>query len=442
MFDLTKEIRFDSSLQKKYSILRFFLFALFVLGAGFVLYRILFPIVPLDFSMNNPNSAKNSLVNPRSEESSKFPAKGIIAKQDKLIFNANPIGQFSDIKISFTAGKNSKSIEDGLVEIKKSYQAFFFPIGKPVGFPNGSLLTNPDNGSYYIISNGELRKFSNTDIILKLGYPKNAFANVSQEDLSFNPAGEEISSSDSYPDNSLFTIGDTNYELKNGQLFPFISTRAFLSKFNSASAIAKNADFFSKYPASETSLGFIDGTLASSGQSVFILSGTKRYPIENAVAFQDMGFSWDAVAQMTQDELGAYEQQKQFTHDQPHPDGTVFFDKATNKSFLIENGFKRPIPTDTIAKAYANSKAIVADSKSINEKTTCSLKKNIFASKSFTCTASLEKFESLEGNDFQITAYFPDGANLSTIETKFSTPLTVKSLKKSLSRIKEKTINR
>jgi len=219
MFDLTKEVVLQPSLQKKYAALRALLHFVFLIAMLFVLYRILFPIVPLDFSLDNPNSTKNTLVSPRLSQTGEFPPKKSVGATETLIFNANPIGQFSEANIAFTLEKNSNNIENTSIKIRKSYQAFFFPIGNPIDFKNGTLLATP-SGGYYIVSDGTARKFSNTDIILSLGYPKGAFISISEDDLKLNKIGQEITDVNNYPNDTLFAIEDNFYQLKNQQLFP------------------------------------------------------------------------------------------------------------------------------------------------------------------------------------------------------------------------------
>lgn len=441
MLDLTKEIQLNPEFQKKYTLWRILLYFVFVLVTLFVGYRILFPIVPLDFDMNSPNANKNTLVSPHLEQTKQFPSKGIIGVDEKFVFNANPIGQFSNATIQFDLGKNPSAIDGSTVEIQKSFIAFFYPTGNPVGFPDGNLLTTKD-GDYYIVSDGKLRKFADTKTILELGYPKSAFVSVSPTDLAYNEKGDEITDQENHPNNTIFAIEDTYYELKDGQLFPFVSSRALSSRLDPICAIAKSVDFFAKYPSSETYLGFANGTLASSADSVYILSDGKSFPVETADTFNAMGFDWNSVIPITQDELGVYEKQKQFTHDQPHPNGVTFFDQKTNESFMIENGLKRMIPSEAIVQAYSKQKPVLTDSETLLKKTSCQLEKNFWGKNIFQCSVKLDEFSNLIGNSFRISLTFPVKTNLKSIRATFSTPLSTQSLKNSLSKIKERIYNR
>lgn len=441
MFDLTKEIKLAPKLHKKYLVARLFLHVIFGFAAIFVMYRILFPIVPLDFSMSSPNSSKNSLASPRISPNWQFPEKRLVKANEQFIFNANPVGEFSKISVEFSLDKNEKDISESPIKIQKSYRAFFYPTGKPKGFKSGDLLTTPD-GSYYIVSNGLLRKFVNTDTILQLGYPKSAFIQVSQDDLQYNEKGGTITDKNNYPDDTLFVIDENYYQLKNQKLSPFISARAFTSFFDPAGAIAKNSDFLSRYQLTETYLGFADGSLVSSADSVFIISEGKSYPVENAETFLAMGFDFNNVLQLTQDEINAHTKQKQFTHNDPHPNGVVFFDRKANKYFAVENGTKRPFETEKVAGSYLKQKPVIADSEEILLESSCKLTKKLFPSNTYSCSTTLQNLTAAIGNDYQITTIFSNDAKLKSIRTTFSTPLKVESLKSSLAKIKERILRK
>ncbi|EKE24921.1 MAG: hypothetical protein ACD_5C00356G0008 [uncultured bacterium] len=433
MIDLTKNIRLDKNSQKKYMLAKTTMYAGFVLGMIIVANKILFPSQTLNLFFENLNAAKNTIVNPRFTDG-KIPSKGNIAKDNTLIFNANPLGNFSSVEINFhTADK--QDLSNSTVWVQKSYQAFFYPIGKPLGFKNGSLLTTQE-GEYYIVSNGTLRRFANTNVILTLGFPKTAFTLVTNEDLKYNQTGEDITSLNSYPNGTLFVIDEKFYQLENGKLLAFVSDRAFLSEYQSIQAISKNRDFFNDYPLSENPLGFADGTIASAGGSAFILSGGKSYPIADFNTFEVMGFSWDNVIALESDEMGAYEQQKQFTLDQPHPNGIIFSDKNTNEYFIIDNGSKRPIKSQAILKTYQFQNEIAVDSNGSLKKLSCKLNKKIFPFKTYSCEIKLEEISSIIGNDYQLEAKLISDSKLKEINLNFSTPLSWKNMMTSLSKIK------
>lgn len=435
MLDLTKEIQLEGNLRKKYTAARVFLHIVFLAIVLFTLDQIFFPSLSFVFDFSNANSPKNNLnLSPATSQSNTL-SKGSATVNDILAFDANPYGIFSDATINLTTNSNSKNMENSSITIRKSYEAFFYPTGSPIGFKDGTLLTMAD-GSYYIVSDSAVRKFSNTDIILQLGYSKNSFVQISKDDLKYNKTGNDITDANDYPDDTFFAIGDTYYELRNRQLFPFVSIQAFLSQFDANQAIIKNDDFFNKYKVAETSLGFADGTLVSLAPSVFILSEGKSYPVSNAETFVRMGFDWNSVIPINSEELGIYEKQKQFTYNQPHPDGTLFLDQETNKYFVIDNGEKHLIESAAIAKTYSKQKPVLANLKESEIGVSCQLKKAWLSSNAYTCIIPLHSLNNLRGNDFRIDAKFTDNTKVANINTTFSTSLTWTNLILALSKIK------
>lgn len=434
MFDLTKNIKLDEHHQKIYEFARVALYTLFIVGALLVAYKILFPSQFLTLSLVNLNSTKNTLVNPRQGNGA-IPVKGKMPANNIFTFDANPLGDFSSVDLNFTIDKGFDANEV-LITARKSYQSFFYPTGQPLGFKSGSLLTTPD-GNYFIVSNGALRRFENPNIILEFGFPKNSFISISNEELKFNQTGPDISSSNTYPDDTLFLIEENFYQLKNNQLLPFVSNRAFLSQYQSIQAIPKNKDFFNTYPASEIAIGFADGTIASAGGSAFILSKGKSYPIADFNTFEAMGFFWDNVVALESDELGAYEQQKQFTLRQPHPDGTFFFDKESGKYFMINERKKLPALSSAVLKTYLPKGAIEANEADLEKEVSCVLKKKLFSTNKYSCQMSLERIADSLGNNYEIQAKFSKDTKINEISSNFSTPLSITNLKYSLWKIKE-----
>jgi len=441
MFDLTSEIKLDQKMQKRYNIARGFLYVAFFIVALFIADRVLFSSVSLVFSFDNVSSLKNTIDPPYVASAPENPAKNPISAKDKFIFYSTAFGNFSDASLTFTVENNSPDIEGSSVNLRKSYQAFLYPIGEPVGFKDGTLLTT-ENGKYYLVSDGVLRKFSSIEILLSLGYPRDSFIQVQQEDLQFNQSGSDIIDEAAYPDDTLFAVEDTYYKLKGGQLFPFISAQAFLSQFDANQAITKNRDFLSRYAVSEKLLGFADGTLASSDVSVFILSEGKSYPISNAETFVRMGFSWDDVIPLDSEELNLYEKQKHFTINQVHPNGTVFLDQASQKYFVIKEKQKLPIGSQTIAKSYFKKNPVLANlQESAADMIHCQLKKAWLSSSRYYCDLPLDSVANFFGSDYEFNVLFANDIKIKDIKTTFFTPPNWKNLMLSLSTIKNSLKN-
>lgn len=433
IFDLTTQVKLSPRDQKIYNWLRGLLHIAFIVMAVFAADRILLPNASQDFFFDAAvGSTKNTLSDPRIQSQ---PSNGNVNANQTLTFNSSRMGIFSTATTTFVMDDKMKDFSKANVSIHKSYQAFFFPTGEPMGFKNGSLLTT-DEGEYFIVSGDLLRKFTNTNIILTLGYPKSSFQLIDSKDLQYNKVGPEISSPNTYPDGTLFSIDETFYQLLDQQLLPFISTRAFLSQYEAIQAIPKNKDLFSTYPKSENSLGFSDGTLASADISVYILSKGKSYPVANAETFLSMGFNWDDIIPLASEELGFYEKQKQFNQNQPHPDGTVFRDQKTNEYFVVDKGTKRPIKSAAILKNYEKQKPIAASLEGLNKSVSCTLSSPLLTRNTYSCAASLQEINQFPGNYYRIDTVFPETVKVVRMNETLSTPFTWQNIHNALGGIK------
>ena len=253
MLDITKDVVLPNKWQKRYRMMQvivLFVFCIFILYAS---YQILFPPRVLNFNSNPIRINKNTMTEPKIVSGSPF-ERGKVSKGNTMQFYGDAIGQYSDIVLTLKLDQKSESIENDAISVKKSFQSFFYPIGQPMGFKGGSLLTS--NGEFYIVSDEKLRKFSSSEIMQKLGFVKNTFQTVSPENLTSNQQGLPISDNN-YPNGSLFKVDNNYYQLIDGKLNMFVSEKAFLTQFDAKMAIEKDKQFLSQFTLMEDFIGFL-----------------------------------------------------------------------------------------------------------------------------------------------------------------------------------------
>ncbi|MEI7620977.1 MAG: hypothetical protein WCJ51_00415 [Candidatus Moraniibacteriota bacterium] len=438
MINPNRKIFSQARWQGIYLACRILLYFFFLLAVCFVTYQILFPEISLNYSFSSTNSLKNTLFEMRTSSQNQI-KNGRIDNEAVLTFNANPLGIFENAKLQIVLDKNSKFPAQPSVQIRKSYQAFFYPLGESVNFSNGTLLSS--NGIYYIVSAGKIRQFVSGAALDQLGFSRQAFLRVSQAELAINPKGEDILKADTYPDDALIAVDGQYFQFKNQQLIPFLSDKAFLSRYQATQAIPKDETFLKKYPVLENFIGFADGTLASSDQSVFILSKGLSYPIADSATFLAMGFSWDSVLPLTPAEINAYKRQKQFTVNQPHPDGTIFYDQQAEETFLIENGKKRPLKNSFVAASQSTNASVLVNSQSLEKRAFCKLTKAPITLRTLECDLDLKNISHLLGNDYQFEIDFGQEVKLQTAQVVFFTKFSQANTLTSLSLIKTRLQN-
>lgn len=313
-------LKLDPIWQKRYKTAKIFVYLVFVLAIIYAAYLILFPSASFIFSFKNPNSSKNTVVEPRNEKG-KLILGGKMENGNKLIFDTNPLGDFSEVEIDFTLSNNSADIQSSSISVRRSYRSFFYPEGEKINAPE------------------------NTDL----------------------------------------------------------------------------------------------PSLLSANNSVFIASQGKIWPIADATTFVSMGWNWNDVAISSSEEIGKYEKQKLFTIKNPHPDGTIFSEKETEKYYLIESGEKREI--ENIENFLPNLKTnpIIADKKGLETKSHCELESAFGFGKKYKCIIPIEEMRNLIGNDFQFEASFGNDVKITNISATFKKSFNLENLKSSISILKNRT---
>ena len=439
MLDFTKEIKLERQWKKIYLIAKFFVYLIFIISLIYLTLRVLFPKADFGFFFRAAGALKNTIISPRLEDGGAA-AQGKLGKKEKMIFDSAVIGNFSNLKIEIILESGSNPVVNGIISAKKSYQAFFYPLGDPMGFKEGELLKTPDN--YYIISGGKRRKFDSPQIAKYLGYNPSSFSDTNEMELQFNGEGKNISDDKNYPEGSLFRVDDDYYQLKNEKLYKFVSARAYLTNYEINQAIQKNPDFLEKYPVADEFLGFADGTLVSYADSAYIISGNKKIPIDSEFTFNSMGYSWDDVIPASGEEIGIYEKTKIFTIFQPQPDGTIFLARNTEDYYYIKGGRKRLIPSVSILKSYLKKSPIIAEKEGLVTKNLCHLEKRFGISKKYFCNMSLEGISLFTGNDYQLTFSNDSDIQIKEISVSFERKLNWPNLKGALSEIKKRLIQK
>jgi hypothetical protein len=324
-----------------------------------------------------------------------------------LAFDAIFISEINDIKVDFDFKDKASRELRGKAEARKSYRAFLYPTGAPADFPDGSLVKWNDN--FYLVSNGKLRKFSDSSALEYFGLRKENFEEVSEDELGLNKAGREIKKGDPYPDDCLIKIGDDFYKFKNEKLEKFVSAKAFLSSFDSSQSVEKNPDFIDKYPLSENIIGFGDGTLLAFGESAYAVEDEKIFPIADASVFEALGWDWDDVIWASGEEIGMYEKGKIFDLKNPHPNGTVFKTTEESKYYLIQQREKREITSESVLKKYLKNNPVTVERESENAAAACELEREfeIFGSSLF-CHLPVSELQNFVSNNYQFRVSFSE----------------------------------
>jgi len=349
-FDLTPDISLPDRHIPTYLALRAAVFVLFLGFGTFVILSTVFPDAKRRFDFRSYGSATNTLSNPRLTGGEPV-EDGLVPKAAPMDVNATASGDFSRIVFSFRTEEDTPS---GTISAIRAYRAFLAPTGEPMPFRDGSLLRT-DTGAF-LVSGGSLRAFPDDGTLDAFGIGRERFRPIPEEATRIMRSGEPIRTDGPLPDGMLLRYGDAYYQVRNGAAVPFVSERAYRSRFRDEDAVPVDAGRFHDLGKSgDETIGFLGGTLVSYDEAVYVTEGEGSLlrPIDSPETFLSKGYVWESVVPMTGDEFGIYARGRLYTEQQPHPDGTVFRETGTETAYLLENGMRREIPQEVLPE-YAS----------------------------------------------------------------------------------------
>ncbi len=265
-----------------YRKLRVTLWVLLTISGLGVAYNFLFPTIVTSFDFRNPKSSRNQIFDPRSEVGAAR-TNGKLETDGTLIANTTPLGDFSRLSVGIDLEKRSESPSRITVSVRKNYRAFLYPIGNPIV---------------------------------------------------------------DFPTAELYRIDSTVYLLRDGRLHRFVSEAAYHSRYSNDMARDATPTLLEQYPIAPDFVGFRIGSLISFADGVYVVtSETEIRPIGSAEIFLALGYNFDDVIPVSEEDLGIYKRGRIFLMGAPHSDGTVFEERENGQLYVIEGGFRRLVTT-------------------------------------------------------------------------------------------------
>ncbi|MEP7162566.1 MAG: hypothetical protein ABI747_02280 [Candidatus Moraniibacteriota bacterium] len=341
---------------------------------------LLFPDFQYNFFFATPKSTKNNLMNPRLMDSTPR-LNGKIDSTQTLTVDAGVMGDFSLARVTAVLEKKSELPTQVTATLRRSYRAFLYPTEKPI---------------------------------------------------------------DVFPREDLFIVDGTYYALRDGILHPFVSEKAYASRYPESFATRENQDFLKRYLVSEDFLGFRVGTLLSFADGVFIVtSDTEIRPVGSADIFLTLGYRFEDVLSASEEDLGIYKRGRIFILGAVHPDGTLFQDTDTKIIYTIENETKRSITDESYKNFLMEKQAPILASESRAEVTTsCILRPGVFP-RTLSCKTPIENLRENPGSDYELTLSNPDTEiNINTLTLSLETKKSTQNVMTLLSQLKQRLFNR
>lgn len=172
-----------------------------------------------------------------------------------------------------------------------------YPIGRPIRFPNYSLLRSP-RGTVYLIVDETRRGFTSQEAFRTHGFSPDEITDVSLDDLDAYREGEPITTQTVYPQGALLQDRSTGgvWFVQNGKKHPVMSPEILRQAFTHIHLVAVTFEDLEAYERAEPVL-FPDGTLVGvkGSPDVFVITGGMRRHIQDEATFGTFGWNWDQI---------------------------------------------------------------------------------------------------------------------------------------------------
>lgn len=368
-------------LQARYRRYRVVLWIGIIIGGGAFVLSMLFPTITQTFDFDNPGSSKNTIVEPRAVDETSL-ATGKVVTNGTLRANTSLLGDFSSARLHLTLESDSTRPASITGTISRGYRATFLPLGEPI---------------------------------------------------------------QTVQDETIIRTNNTYYVLENNTLIPFISDAAYHSRFDTTQPIREvDASIFTYYPQAETAIGFRVGSLLSFADGVFVVTSTSEIrPIGSAEIFLALGYRFEDVVPVSEEELGIYERGRIILLNTPHADGTLFRDLDTDEVFMVENKTRRVIEDENYRTFLeTRQQPIPTRLNNAEEKVQCTLVSTILP-RSYNCDVLLDPLKDNLGFDYtlRLDNSGPD-FEIETLSIAFDTHVTLENARTLVAKVKQRILAR
>lgn len=430
-----------------YFTLRVVLWGIFLVSMSTFALSILFPSQDLSYTFSNSKTGGNELVRPRTQDGTSR-EDGRISKEETLVVDASVLGDFSHAQVNISTQNplDAKKLATLSIIAKRSQQAFFYPKGPLAAFPAGTLLRN--GSKFFLVApDSSKRQFASENSARLWGYDSASFLSVSDEELLANPEGSILSETNDHetpPDGAFVHSDDAFYLWKDSTLFPFVSIGAFSERFPRKWALERDEAFIHAHTVSDEWISYPSGSLLAWGDGVFIMDNTSPRPVLGADVFLSLGYSWNDVRSVSDEEISLEKKGKFVDIRVPHPNGTVFFDTRENRYFLVQNETLREIRGASMLHIWLGEKhPIVVSSDALELHASCTPHaSSFFSANEIACLVPLENLASLHGDTYEFAIPFVENANIDHMNILFESSLREQTLLRTLSKFKSRILSR
>lgn len=202
--------------EKRYINGRRILITLFVIAIGYFSFLVLFPTQMHSFDFKNPQSSKNTFLDPHADDLTIPVKKGNVPQGHRLITDA-PLasGDYSLFNVDILADDKFANAQDNFIwpkvsfTLQKAYRAFLLPLGNDIVSPStsttdirsGALLSFADG--VFLVDGATIRPIGDATIFEGLGYSWDDVRPTNEEELGNFTKGKIVLLGNTHPDGTV-----------------------------------------------------------------------------------------------------------------------------------------------------------------------------------------------------------------------------------------------
>jgi len=183
------------------------------------------------------------------------------------------------------------------------------------------------------------------------------------------------------------------------------------------------------YIQARSSQIFGDGSLASYGDSIYVISDGQAMPIDSPETFIALGYDWKNVMPIDADQFAIYTKGSLLTLYSAHPNGTVF-QTDTDKKYIVKDAKKYLLPAD-----FTTIAAVRVSEKSFEIAAGCQLQKNWLTLRKYDCSLPLDQLQNMPGKDYMFDSKFSNDIQLQAINVELKRDMTFSNFNLSLNNL-------
>jgi serine-type D-Ala-D-Ala endopeptidase (penicillin-binding protein 7) len=176
-----------------------------------------------------------------------------------------------------------------------------YPDGAEISFPNYSVIKAPSG--YYLIDYDTIRPFASADTVSKIGYNPQEILDVSESDLAGYTRGLQIGATSTAPQGVIYKITDLNnslYLFKDNTLFPITNPALLATNFKNLSVENRAKKDILKYAVADQPVKFADGALLKikSSSRLYVIENGKKRRMADEQTFLAMGYQKENLVEI------------------------------------------------------------------------------------------------------------------------------------------------